>query len=290
MPASRNGLDMILGAHVSAAGGVAKVFQRAADIEAECVQLFTRAPSQWGAKPLSEAGVLEFHETRAQFGQPQVFAHDIYLTNLASSDPEVRERSLQSLIAEIERCTWLQLDGLVCHLGSNPDEAEGLRLLADGLGKAIQATEASSLPILMETTAGQGSCLGHRFEHLAYCLEHNSAHSRLQVCLDTCHVLAGGYPIDGEAGFQETLDDFSQQIGLDRLKLLHLNDSKKPLASRVDRHQHVGQGFVGLECFRRLVQHPELQGVCGIIETPEMETHHRVNLNQLKALRLVPGG
>ncbi len=278
---------MILGAHVSAAGGVAKVFQRAAAIGAECVQLFTRAPSQWSAKPLTESTVLEFVQTRERFGNPQVFAHDIYLTNLASSDPEVRSRSLSSLVEEIERCSLLKIDGLVCHLGSNPDEMEGLRLLADGLKQALQLTDFSALPILMETTAGQGSCLGYRFEHLAYCLEHNSGHNRLQVCLDTCHVLAGGYPIDGPSGMLETLDDFSRLVGLERLKLLHLNDSKKPLASRVDRHQHVGQGFVGLECFRTLVQHPALQSVCGIIETPEMETHHQLNLNQLKDLRLI---
>ena len=279
---------MMLGAHVSAAGGVDKIFARGRDIGAECLQLFTRAPSQWRATPLSKETVNKFIEARAAHGNRPVFAHDIYLTNLAAADPDIRQRSLASLIDEIQRCRTLGLDGLVCHMGSHSQEEVGLCLLAEGLVKALDETEKSPVPILLETTAGQGANLGSRFEHLQFCLIHSAHHPRLRVCLDTCHVTAAGYDLRTPAAVATTLEEFDRVIGLDRLLLLHLNDSKKDMGSRVDRHHHIGRGFIGTEGFRALLHHPRLAHLPMVLETPEMDSMHAVNLALLKELRDLP--
>lgn len=274
---------MKLGAHVSAAKGLHLVFERSHALGGECVQLFTRAPSQWQAKPLTNQQIEEFRAAKIVYQMP-AFVHDIYLTNLAGED-SVRERSIESLVAEVGRCHQLGVDGLVCHLGSHPIEFEGLGRLARGLGQVLDQTQAQPVEILLETTAGQGSCLGHRLEHLQYCLEKNQHHPRLGVCLDSCHATAAGYNLDSVAAVQQYLQEFDQRVGLPRLKLLHLNDSKRECGSRVDRHQHIGEGFVGKVGFWALLHHPGLKDCCAVIETPQMETHHRLNLACLKELR-----
>ncbi|MCA9790449.1 MAG: deoxyribonuclease IV [Candidatus Eremiobacteraeota bacterium] len=273
----------LLGAHVSTAGGHHKCFERAAELGCEAIQIFTRAPSRWQGPALSAKGVEQFRQARSQHGSPPVIAHDIYLANLAAADDTIRQRSLDSMLNELGRCEALGLDGLVCHMGSHPDEDQGLQRYGQAIAEILEKT--NRCPILLETTAGQGTCLGHRLEHLARVIEANRAHPRLGVCLDTCHVFAAGYDLRDEQDYEAFWDEFERMVGLDRLKALHLNDSKKPLASRVDRHAHIGQGEIGETAFRLLVNDPRLEGLPMLLETPEMESMHRVNLDLLKSFR-----
>lgn len=273
----------LLGAHVSAAGGHARAFERARAIGADCLQIFTRAPSRWRGKPLTAALVQTFRAEREASGHPTVLAHDAYLTNLAAEDPHVYGRSLEALIDEVFRCHQLGLDGLVLHLGSHlgRGEGRGLTRFIRGLEQVMRATPP--LPLLLETTAGQGHCLGHRFEHLAEVLSRIGS-QRLGVCLDTCHVFAAGYELRTTPGYRRTFREFQHVIGMDRLWALHLNDSKSPFGSRLDRHAHIGQGEIGAEAFRRLVTDPRLSGIPMILETPEHETMHSVNLSLLRQM------
>ncbi len=276
-------MRVLLGAHVSAAGGHARAFERARAIGADCLQIFTRAPSRWRGKPLTAAEVRAFRAEHEASGGPAVLAHDMYLTNLAAEDPHVFARSLESLIDEVCRCHQLGLDGLVLHLGSHLGRGEGSGLTGfiRGLEEVLRATPP--LPLLLETTAGQGHCLGHRFEHLAEVLSRIGS-QRLGVCLDTCHVFAAGYDLRTTPGYRRTFREFQRLIGMDRLWALHLNDSKSPLGSRLDRHAHIGQGMIGVEAFRRLVTDPRLSGIPMILETPEHQTMHSVNLSLLRQM------
>lgn len=279
---------ILLGAHVSAAGGLWKAFERAAALEAESLQIFTRAPGRWHAKALTPSDVQRFRKARLEAGSPPVIAHDIYLTNLASPDDAIRRRSVETLTEEIRRCEELGIDGLVCHLGAHGGAGDevGLSRYADSLAGVLGSTR--QLPVLLETTAGQGTCLGHRFSHLGRVIRETGSDPRLKVCLDTCHVFAAGYDLTTREGYDQVWREFDEDIGRERLAALHLNDSKKPLGSRVDRHTHIGQGELGLEPFRRLVNDESLAGIPMILETPESETMHRVNLDLLKSLRACP--
>lgn len=268
----------LLGAHVSSAGKLSKAFERAAQVGADCLQIFTRAPSQWAARPLQEPEA--FREAHRLAGSPPVFAHDLYLTNLAAEDPLIRERSIESQIVEMQRCAELGVQGLVCHMGSHPEEHSGLRLLDEAIGR-ILSESPENVQMLLETCAGQGNCLGHRFEHLAYLLERYPA---LGVCVDTCHMLAAGYDLVSEEGYERTWERFRELVGFERLKLLHLNDSQKPCGSRVDRHANIGKGAIGEEAFRRLLTDPRFEFIPGLIETPDSEKMHKKDLNLLRRL------
>ena len=268
----------LLGAHVSSAGKISKIFERAAAVGADCLQIFTRAPSQWAARPLQD--LEEFREAHRRAGSPPLFAHDLYLTNLAAEDPVIRERSIASQIEEMHRCAQLGIGALVCHLGSHPDEQKGMRLLDEAI-RQILAESPDSVQMLLETCAGQGNCLGHRFEQLAYLLER---HSSLGVCVDTCHMLAAGYELSSEEGYARTWARFEQLIGLQPIKLLHLNDSQKPCGSRVDRHANIGRGEIGAEGFRRLLTDPRFEFIPGVIETPDSEKMHKKDLSLLRKL------
>lgn len=274
-----------LGAHVSAAGGAYKIFARGAEIEAECLQLFTRAPSQWNASPLTPEGIALFRKERKAHGNPSVIAHDIYLNNLAGADDQIRRRSIETMVEEVGRCHALGIDGLVCHLGAHADLETGLKLYAEALLEIFSRTEGEPLPILLETCAGQGTTLGHRLEHIASILDLTGAHHRIGVCVDTCHVFAAGYDLRKKAGYDEFWQAFDSLIGIDRLKALHLNDSKKALGTRVDRHDHIGEGEIGPSAFRWIVRDGRFRKIPAVIETPELETMHKVNLEALKALR-----
>lgn len=278
---------IMLGAHVSAAGGAHQIFARGRAIGAECLQLFTRPPSQWKAAPLTPEAIDRFRQAHHEHGAPPVLAHDIYLNNLAAANDEVRERSLATMVEEVQRGHLLGLDGLVCHLGSHPNRALGIARYAEAIREILaQTDERAPLPILLESCAGQGTTLGSSLDELAEVIERNQGHPRLGVCLDTCHLFAAGYDLRSEESYQEFWRTFDQTVGLERLQALHLNDSKKPLGSRVDRHDHIGQGEIGLPAFGRLVRDPRLGSLPAVIETPEMESMHAVNLERLKALRL----
>ncbi|HXE71587.1 MAG TPA: deoxyribonuclease IV [Candidatus Nitrosotenuis sp.] len=281
----------LLGLHVSTAQGLHLAFPRARRVRAECLQIFTRAPFRWAAPPLSEEQVRLFRQAREEAGHPPVLAHDIYLTNLATPDPALARRSLAHLVEEIERCGRLGLDGLVIHPGAwvRGSEEEGLERLARNLGRVLRATERTGLPLLLEVSAGQGTCLGYRLGHLGQVIAANQDHPRLRVCLDTCHVFAAGYDLRHPEGYRRTWEEFSTLVGTERLAALHLNDSQGALGSRLDRHAHIGQGELGQEAFRRLLHDPRLAGLPTFLETPEMETMDRANMRRLRLLRRRPG-
>jgi len=278
-----------LGAHVSAAGGAHKIFQRGAELGCEALQLFTRAPSQWKAKPLGTEEIALFQAQRAAHGGLPVIAHDIYLNNLAAEDDKIRKRSILTMVEELERCHLLGVDGLVCHLGSHPGgPGPGIRRYASAIKTILRRTESTPTPILLETCAGQGNCLGHRLEHLAEVIRRNDNHPRLGVCVDTCHIFVAGYDLRSRPQYEAFWESFDSLLGISRLRALHLNDSKKPLGSRVDRHDHIGEGEIGEATFAFLLSDPRFQGLPAVIETPELQTMAKVNIERLKSLRQVP--
>jgi deoxyribonuclease-4 len=203
-----------------------------------------------------------------------VVAHNSYLINLATGAPALRAQSLAALGEELDRAEALGLDGLVMHPGSytTGTEGDGLRLIADGLRQLLVERPHARTMILLEHTAGQGTNLGHRFEHLAAIIERLDGSPRVGVCLDTCHLLTAGYDICSEKGYRATFRDFNRLVGLDRLKVFHLNDSKKPCGSRVDRHEHIGEGCLGLEPFRRLLNDRRFAKLPMLLETPKLDT------------------
>ena len=280
---------MLLGAHVSASGGAHKIFQRGEEFGCECLQLFTRAPSQWAAKPLTEGDVRAFRSARDAHGAPPVIAHDIYLNNLAAENDSIRKRSIKTMVEELTRCHQLGIDGLVCHLGSHKEGPKpGLRRYASAVKTILKRTESTPTPILLETCAGQGNCLGHQLGHLAEVIDRNNGDPRLGVCVDTCHVFVAGYDLRSEEGYQEFWSEFERLLGFSRLRAFHLNDSKKPLASRVDRHDHIALGEIGEAAFARLMKDERFSGIPAVIETPESESMARPNLDRLKLLRGQP--
>lgn len=263
-----------LGAHLSIAGGLPRAVDRAVATRCETLQIFTKSTGQWRARPLPADEIVLFRRQVAESGVQPVFAHNSYLINLAAASPGLRAQSLAALMEEYARAEALGVAGLVMHPGSftTGTESGGLRLIAAGLRQVLRAHRHAVPLLLLEHTAGQGTNLGHRFEHLATLLELLDGSPRVGVCLDTCHLLAAGYDIASAAGYASTLQTFDRLIGLGRLEVVHLNDSQKPLGSRVDRHAHIGKGHLGLQPFRRLLNDPRLAGIPMVIETPKLET------------------
>jgi deoxyribonuclease-4 len=259
----------LFGAHLSIAGGYHRALLAAQEHGCSTVQLFTKQPSQWAAAPITPEQARTFGATLEQTGLREVMAHDSYLINLASPDPALYRRSIDAFIAEMGRAETLGVSYLVMHPGAHVDSGEeaGLLRVAAALDEAHARCEGFRLQVLLETTAGQGSTLGYRFEHLAAILEHVADPDRLGVCLDTCHVFAAGYPLAPKQQYQATMKEFDLIIGLERLKAFHVNDSLKPLGSRVDRHAHIGMGEMGLEPFRLLVNDPRFRDHPMVLET-----------------------
>ena len=263
-----------LGAHMSIAGGLPRAVDRAAAARCESLQIFTKSAGQWRARPLPVDEIELFKQRVAETGIRPVVAHNSYLINLAAAMPALREQSLASLGEEIDRAEALGLYGLVMHPGSHTTgtEREGLRLIVQGLAQLLAERPDGKVMILLEHTAGQGTNLGHRFEHLAEIIDGVNATSRIGVCLDTCHLLTAGYDICSDEGYHATFREFDRIVGLKHLKAFHLNDSKKPCASRVDRHEHIGKGCLGLEPFRWLLNDPRFRELPMMLETPKLET------------------
>ena len=278
----------LLGAHMSTAGGLHKSLLSGSAIGCTAVQLFTSSPRQWNAAPLTEADIAAFREAQAQTGIDFAVAHDSYLINLAAPSAEILEKSQQAFRAELDRAEQLNLRWVVTHAGAhlNQGEDEAVARLAESLRRILAETDALGyrVGIALETTAGQGTGLCWRFEQLGQILREVGMHPRLGVCLDTCHIFVAGYDLRDEAAYERTWAEFDALIGLDRLKLIHANDAKKPLGSRVDRHEHIGKGEIGLDAFARMVSDPRLLHAPILIETPELETMHAVNLALLRRL------
>jgi len=275
---------------MSIAGGCHNALLTAQSHGCASVQLFTSSPNQWQAKELPPEEVRLFRRTLRQSGLRQPMAHTSYLINIASPDDALFARSVDSLAAELQRAEQLGLRYLVLHPGAhmNSGEDAGLVRAAQGLDQVHARCPGFKTQILLETTAGQGTCLGHRFEHLARILELAAQPERLGICLDTCHVFAAGYALDPGWEYEAVLKEFDRLIGLKRLRVFHLNDSMKPLGSRVDRHAHIGRGCLGLEPFRRLVNDRRFHNRPMILETPkedgDNEDMDAVNLGVLREL------
>ena len=287
-----------IGAHMSIAGGVSNAVERALLHGCEALQIFAKNGNQWRGKPLDPADVRTFRARVDQTGITPVVSHASYLINLATTFPELRAQSLEAFADELERAHTLGLLGVVIHPGTCTagTEADALRLIADAIRTVFKAQPRRKTMVLLEHTAGQGRTLGYRFEHLAAIITHLQGSVRVGVCLDTCHLVASGYDIASEAGYRETFEAFERIVGLDRLKVLHGNDSKKPCGSRVDRHEHIGRGCLGEDTFRRILHDRRFAGLPLLIETEKSKHCDRrgaivpdpldtMNLQTLRRLR-----
>ncbi|HHW42187.1 MAG TPA: deoxyribonuclease IV [Syntrophomonadaceae bacterium] len=262
---------MPLGAHMSIAGGVANAILRGKSAGCETIQIFTKNSNRWRAKSLTPRDIDLFQTARRETGIDPILAHTSYLINLASPDEDLWEKSLNAFQVELERCVSLRIPYLIFHPGAHSGAGEevGLNRVTQALNEVFERVEDTSVTVLIETTAGQGTGLGYSFEHIARLIEENFHPERLGVCFDTCHAFAAGYDLRTPDAFERTLEEFDKVIGFDRLKAVHLNDSKGGLGSRLDRHEHIGMGRIGLEGFRFLVNHPQLRLLPMVLETPK---------------------
>jgi deoxyribonuclease-4 len=258
-----------IGAHMSVAGGMASAVERAVLHRCESIQVFTRNANRWAAPPLDPLDVRRFRRRLDEAGIHPAVSHASYLINLASTEPLLRARSIDALADELDRAHSLGLLGVVLHPGTctSGTEEDALGLIADALREVLARHRRRSTLVLLEHTAGQGRTVGYRFDHLAAIIERVDGSPRLGVCLDTCHLVAAGYDLASDSGYRSTFDEFDARVGFDRLKLFHGNDSKRPLGARVDRHAHIGDGWLGLEPFRRLLHDPRFDNLPILIET-----------------------
>jgi deoxyribonuclease-4 len=282
------GVAMKFGAHMSISGGLHKAFGHGERAGCDTIQIFSKNQQQWRAKPLAEAEIAQFRAEQQRCGMSPLIVHDSYLINLASPNDELWEKSIAAFADELERCRLLGIPYLVTHPGAHTGsgEAAGLQREAVALNRLLDAGVGGDVMILLETTAGQGSCLGYRFEHLAQLIEQTSRADRLGVCVDTCHLLAAGYDIRSAEACAATFAEFDRVIGLARIKAFHLNDSQKDLGSKVDRHTHIGAGYVGIAGFRAIVNDPRFAELPMILETPKGDdlAEDLENLARLRAL------
>ncbi len=278
---------LIIGAHMSIAGGLHRAFERGASVDCRAIQIFLKNSNQWKAKPLTEEDRSLFRQAHSVNGAIPVIAHDSYLINLASPDPILHKKSVEAIVDEMHRAGILGISYLIMHPGAHRGSGEkcGLRRIAQALNLALRRVPPP-VSILLETTAGQGSSLGHKFEHLAEILALVKQNDRLGICMDTCHVFAAGYDLRNESAYARTMKEFDRRVGLDRIRAFHINDSRKGLGSRVDRHAHIGQGFIGLEAFRLLVNDRRFARIPKILETPKGPdlAEDRMNLATLRSL------
>lgn len=264
---------LLVGAHVSIAGGIEKAISRGEAVGCTAIQVFTRNASRWLAKPLAADSIGAFRAARQNSRIEYVAAHDSYLINLASPDPVLRDKSVAAFIDEMERCSQLGIEDLVMHPGAHVGQGAeaGLATLVESFQRIFSAAP-KNVRVLVENTAGQGTCLGARFEELAEILE-RVPQGNLAICFDTCHVFAAGYDLSSAESYAATMAEFDRLIGVERLALFHINDSKKPLGARVDRHDHVGRGLIGPAGFAALMQDQRFSAVAKIIETPPGDEH-----------------
>ncbi len=278
---------VLLGAHVSVAGGLINGPINGAELGCEAIQIFSKNQRQWYARPLEEATAQAFRQGMADHGLRAVIVHDSYLINLASPKAEMLAKSRTAFTDEIRRADALATQGLVLHPGNHQESGEvtGIATIAASLEQCM--TEAGgTVPVLLENTAGMGTSVGYTFEHLAAIIDDvDPAHQkRLGICFDTCHAFGAGYDITTEAGYEAVMDEFDSVIGLERLKAFHLNDSKKPLASKRDRHDGLGLGLMGTEPFRCIVNDQRFEGLPAVLEVPGGDDSYLRDLKLLRGL------
>ena len=262
------------GSHVSVAGGLHLGVERALEVGCDCLQIFTKNANTWKATPLTDRAIDAWRKAFDASGLRHPIAHASYLINLATPDATLYEKSIDALVVEWQRCEALKLEGLVLHPGAftTSDEPTGLKRVIDAVVRAFQTVSPKSCRLLIENTAGQGTCLGHSISQLADILSGSSQAcsgigKHLGICLDTCHAFAAGYAIHTPEGFRSFTTELNDLLPPDSVRAIHLNDSKKPLGSRVDRHEHIGRGELGLAAFRLLMEDPALGRLPGFLET-----------------------
>ncbi len=283
---------------MSVAGGVSKAVDRAVVHGCESLQIFTKNANQWRNKPLDPVEIKRFRQRIEDTGIRPVVSHASYLINLATTIPALRQLSIEAFVDELDRAHVLGLLGVVIHPGTCTagSEEDALRLIAEAVRTAFKVRPRRKTMVLFEHTAGQGRTLGHRFEHLAAIIDHLDGSPRAGVCLDTCHLVASGYDITSTERYEETFGAFDRLVGFDRLRVFHGNDSKRPCGSRVDRHEHIGAGCLGLDPFRRLLRDRRFRTLPILIETeksPDCSKPHLLapdpldvkNLDTLRRLR-----
>lgn len=276
---------MKFGAHVSIAGSLLKAFERAEEQGCETMQIFSRNPRGWGFKDLDPETAAEFRSLSSSSGISPVVIHMPYLPNLAAGDEEKHKISTSQLTTELLRADALNCPFIVTHIGKAlglPNDA-ALKQVTKAVNNAIRESGTETPMLLLENTAGQGTEVGNTIDELAAIIAKSDSPDRIGICLDTCHAHAAGYDLAAENGFELLLDEIEEKIGIEKLKVMHLNDSKGACGSRLDRHNHIGQGTIGLDGFRRIVNAPRIQGVSGILETPENDDGNA--LSNLKTLR-----
>ena len=277
----------LLGAHESVAGGLYRAFERIEKVGGESLQIFTRNQRQWMPAPLTAEEIDLFKKAHEKSGHIPVASHASYLVNLATDKNELLEKSIASLALEFERCDLLGIPWVVLHPGSHGGDGVevGLARFVAGLDRVFQKS-GRAVTLLLETTAGQGTGLGSRFEEISYIIEQSEFSDYLGVCVDTCHIFAAGYELRDAAGYAKTMTELEESVGAYRVKFFHLNDSKKGLGSRVDRHEHIGRGAIGLEGFRNLLTDKRFKDLPMTLETPKSDSlfEDTENLQTLRSL------
>jgi deoxyribonuclease-4 len=276
----------LLGAHESISGGVEKALERGQEDGCDTIQIFVKGPNRWSSPALAEKNIAAFKEAVTETAIWPVFAHSLYLINLATPDDVLWHKSLDALADDLERCEQLGLPGLVLHPGSHTRSGEdaGLGRIVAALDEVHHRLPGYGVQVWLETTAGQGDHLGYTFGQLRAMVDGVKETDRLGVCFDTAHAFAAGYELSTREGYEATWAEFDEVLGLDRLKAIHLNDSKKELGSRVDRHEHIGKGFLGLEPFRFLLNDPRFRKIPMTLELDPKEDAIRENLKTLRSL------
>jgi deoxyribonuclease-4 len=267
-------------------GGVHTAHERGMSIGCTTMQIFTKNNTQWAARPILEEEIEKYKALEKKSGIQPVVAHSSYLINLCAKNPVVLKKSRQAFKDELNRCELLNIPYLVFHPGSHMGrgEREGIQCISESLNLLHEQTKNYRVKSVLESTAGQGTAIGYRFRHLRDIIDEIEAKGRAAVCVDTCHLFAAGYDISTEIGYKNTFDEFDAVIGLDRLVVLHMNDSKRELGSRVDRHEHIGKGRIGNTAFRLLMNDPRFVRIPKILETPKSKDMHE-DVTNLKKLR-----
>jgi deoxyribonuclease-4 len=278
---------LLLGAHMSISGGLSKAVERGVNAGCTTIQIFTRNSNQWKARHLTDEDAEQFLAAQRESRISPVVAHTGYLINMAAPDDGVYQRSIAGLVEELERADKLKIADLVLHPGSPLDQGEeyGMKKIIDSLNHCFDKTPAAKTRVALECTAGQGSHLGFTFEQIAAMIDGVEDKNRVSVCVDTCHIFAAGYDIRTEDAYETTIATFKKVIGLKYLKVIHLNDSIKGLGSRVDRHTHIGQGEIGKDAFKFIMQDARLDSIPKLLETPKDGEEYEADKKNLAVLR-----
>lgn len=277
---------MQFGAHESISGGVFNAIERGQTATCDTIQMFNKSNSQWRAKKIEQTELDKYFEKIKETGVTVSTSHSSYLINIASPVKELNEKSFKALKEEMERCEMLKIPNLVMHPGSHVGTGEeaGIKRIIKNLNKLFKELKNNNVCLLLETTAGQGSNLGYTFEQIGEMIDGVKVQDHIGVCLDTCHIFAAGYPISDPKEYKKTMKKFEDLIGIDKLKIIHMNDSKKEFGSRRDRHEHIGKGHIGIEAFRNIVNDKSLKNIPMILETPK-EEELKEDIENLKLLR-----